>query len=239
MNRGTIPDDVQLSFNMPLEVAEELNDLLPLDAAGVDLEKEPAQAQSANHRESLPTKGLLEHRCLSNRSPGPHLGETCAQSTFVDEDDGPSLWTLAAESAVAQQPPDMTRMILHAGEFFDQGCKAGERPQVGLVATTDWSRDQSREHLVGLAGGQLGLTTGLSFTGKARFTAFDPCVFPQVGDLPGHSEPSANFGSGNILLEEVSRPNPPLFHLSVVTLRWHERMARGGLNEVTLLCESQ
>ena len=38
MNRGTVPDDGQSSGDMPLEMAEELDDLLPLDAAGVDLE---------------------------------------------------------------------------------------------------------------------------------------------------------------------------------------------------------
>ncbi len=93
MNRGTIPDDGQLSLDMPLEVAKELNDLGPLDAAGVDLEKEPVQTQSANHRETLPTKGLLDHWRFADRCPRPHPGRPGAQSAFVDEDDGSAFCT--------------------------------------------------------------------------------------------------------------------------------------------------
>ena len=93
MNRGTIPDDGQLSFDMPLEVAEELNDLWSLDAAGVDLEVEPVQRQPADHREAFPAKGLLDHWRLADRCPCPHPGGACTQSTFVNEDDGSAFCT--------------------------------------------------------------------------------------------------------------------------------------------------
>lgn len=49
MNRGTVPDDGQFSGDMPLEMAEEIDDLRPLETAGVDLEAEPVQGQSADH----------------------------------------------------------------------------------------------------------------------------------------------------------------------------------------------
>jgi hypothetical protein len=110
---------------------------------------------------------------------------------------------------------------------LDQGCNAGECPQVGLVATADRTRHQGFDHLFGLIGGQLGLAPRLSFAGKAGFAAFDPCNPPPVGDLSGHSKPSADFESGNIPLEEESGSDPPLFHSSMVTPRWHERMEHG------------
>lgn len=153
--------------------------------------------------------------------------------------DGPAFRTLTAESIVAQQPPDMTWMVLHTGEFLDQGCNARERPQVGIVTTANWARHQRLDHLFGLIGGQLGLTTGLSLAGKARLAAFDPSLLPPVGDLSGHSKPSAHFRGGNALLEEGGCPNPPFLHLGVVTLRWHDRIIHGGLERVTLLCETQ
>ena len=43
MNRGAIPDDGQVPGDMPLEMAEELDDLWSFDAAGVDLEVEAIQ----------------------------------------------------------------------------------------------------------------------------------------------------------------------------------------------------
>lgn len=143
--------------------------------------------------------------------------------------DGPAFRALATESVVAQQPPDMPRMVFHTCQFFDQDCNSRKRPQVGLVATADRTRDQSLDYLFGLIGGQLGFATGLSFAGKARFTPFDPCVLPPIGDLPTHSEPSTNFRGGYVLREEGSSPNSPLFHLSVVTLGWHDRIVHGDL----------
>ena len=44
---------------MPLERAAELNDLGLLDAAGVDLELGPVQAQSADHQETIKSKKYL------------------------------------------------------------------------------------------------------------------------------------------------------------------------------------
>ena len=133
----------------------------------------------------------------------------------------------------------MTRMVFHTGEFLNQGCNARERPQVGLVTTADRTGHEGLDYLFGLIGGQLGFTTGLSFAGKARLTAFGPCLFPSVGDLPGYSESSADFRSGNVLLEEGSRPHPPFFHLNMVTLCWHDRILPEKLKHVTLFRESQ
>ena len=133
----------------------------------------------------------------------------------------------------------MTGMIANAGQFLDQGCDSGKRPQVGLVATADRPSQQSLHHLFGLSGGQLGLTAGLSLAGEALLAALDPGGFPTISDLPAHSENSAHLGDWNVFLEEVGSPNPPLFHLNVVTLRWHDPKIDERWNCVTLLCESQ
>jgi len=152
---------------------------------------------------------------------------------------GPALRALAAETVVAQQPPDVTRMILHTGQFLDQDCNARERPQVGLVTTVGRTRHQGFDHLLGLISGQLGLATGLSLAGKGRLAAFGPCLLPPVCHLPGYSEPSADFRSGKVLREEGSGQNPPFFHLNMVTRRWHDRTVSEGLKSVTLFSESQ
>lgn len=57
-------------------------------ADGVNLEVESAQAQSADRREDLPTKGLVDHRRFSDRYPRPHPGGPRAQFDFVDEYNG-------------------------------------------------------------------------------------------------------------------------------------------------------
>jgi len=108
MNRGTVPDDGQLSWNMPLEMPEELDHLRPLDAARVDLEVEPVQSQTSDDGEALPTKGLLDQRSLPTRCPGARPGGAGAQSAFVDKDEGSALFAgfffIAGHSTRFQRP---------------------------------------------------------------------------------------------------------------------------------------
>ena len=92
MDRGTVPDDAQFPRDMPLQVSEELDDLGTLDAAGVDLEVEPVQGQTADHGKAFPAEGFLDHRRLASGRPGTYPGGTCAQSAFVDEDEGSALF---------------------------------------------------------------------------------------------------------------------------------------------------
>lgn len=71
MNRRAVPQHHQFSGNVPLEVAEKLDNLKAFDAASVDLKVEAPQGQPADDREALPVEGFLEHRRLPARSPGP------------------------------------------------------------------------------------------------------------------------------------------------------------------------
>lgn len=77
--------------DMPLEVPEKLDHLGAFDAAGVDLEIEPPERQSADDRKAFPVEGLVQHRGLTARRPSANPGRAGAQSTFVDEDDGAML----------------------------------------------------------------------------------------------------------------------------------------------------
>ena len=76
---------------MALEVAEELDDLWTLDAAGMDLEIKTQKSQTANDREALPIEGLLEQWRLPSGSPRPHPCGARAQPAFIDKDNEPSL----------------------------------------------------------------------------------------------------------------------------------------------------
>lgn len=91
MDGRAIPQDHEPARNVPLEVAEKLDDLEAFDAARVNLKVKTPQGQPANDREALPVEGFLQHRSLPARSPSPHPGRTGAQSAFVNEDNGPPL----------------------------------------------------------------------------------------------------------------------------------------------------
>lgn len=118
VDRSTVPDDGPFPRNMPLEVAEELDDLGALAAAGVDLEVEPVQGQTADHGKAFPAEGFLDHRRLATGRTGAYPGGTGAQSAFVDEDEG---------------------SVLFAGSFFIAGHST--RFQWRILA---WSRSTTR-----------------------------------------------------------------------------------------------
>lgn len=88
MNGRSIPKDQEWGLQMAQECFQELNDLRTLDGARMDLEIEVPESYSRNDRKTLPAEGLLEHRGLAARCPGAHPVRTCAQATFVEEDDG-------------------------------------------------------------------------------------------------------------------------------------------------------
>ena len=91
MNGRAIPENQEPAGNVPLEVAEKLDDLQAFDAAGVDLKIKTPQGQAANDREALPVKGFLKHGRLPARSPCARPGRAGAQAAFVNEDNGPPL----------------------------------------------------------------------------------------------------------------------------------------------------
>lgn len=88
MNGRAVPQDENLSRNMPQEVSQEENDLGTLDAARVKLKVETPQRQSANEGKALPIEGFLQKRGLPARSPGAGPAGACAQAAFVYEDEG-------------------------------------------------------------------------------------------------------------------------------------------------------
>ena len=87
VNRCAIPQHEKFPAHLPLEMAQELDDLQAFDTAGVDLEVEAPPGQTADDRKAFPIEGLLQHRRLSAWRPGARPRGTCAQSAFVDEDD--------------------------------------------------------------------------------------------------------------------------------------------------------
>lgn len=87
MDRGAIPDDQHLPSNVPFEVSQKLDHLRALDAAGLDLEIETPEGQTANDRKAFPVEGLVEHRGLPTRGPGARPRRASAQSALVHKDD--------------------------------------------------------------------------------------------------------------------------------------------------------
>ena len=75
---------------MAQERFQELDDLRTLDGARMDLEIEVPESHPRNDRETLPTESLLDDRGLAARRPSAHPVRTCAQTAFVEEDDGAS-----------------------------------------------------------------------------------------------------------------------------------------------------
>ena len=91
MNGGAIPENQQLSGNVPLEVFQEFNHLKAFDAAGMDLKEESPKGQGADDRKAFPVERLVKHRSLSPWCPGAGPGRAGAQSAFVNKDKGSSL----------------------------------------------------------------------------------------------------------------------------------------------------
>jgi len=91
VNRSPIPENEDLTANMPLEVSQKTDDLGAFNAARLNLEVEPPERQAANDREAFPVEGFLEDGRLPARSPGANPRGTGAQSAFIDENNGSPL----------------------------------------------------------------------------------------------------------------------------------------------------
>jgi hypothetical protein len=87
MNGRAVPQDENLSGNMPQEVLQKENDLGALDAAGIKLKVEAPKRQSANEGKALPIEGFLQKRGLPAWRPSASPAGARAQAAFVDEDD--------------------------------------------------------------------------------------------------------------------------------------------------------
>ena len=86
-----IPNDQYFTGEMALEMAQKLDDLEALDAAGMNLEIEPPERQATDDGKAFPVKSLMQHRGFSTRSPSACPRWARAQSAFVNKDDGSPL----------------------------------------------------------------------------------------------------------------------------------------------------
>lgn len=92
VDRGSIPENHDFAREMPLEMAQERDDLRALDAPGVDLEIKAPQGQAADDRKAFPVEGLLQEGRLPARGPGAGARGPGAQPAFVNEDNGPAFF---------------------------------------------------------------------------------------------------------------------------------------------------
>ena len=91
VNGSAIPEYQYFPRNVLLQMPQKLDDLVAFNAAGVDLEIEPPEGQTANDREAFPIEGLLEDGGLSTWRPGAHPRRPGTQAAFVNKDDGAAL----------------------------------------------------------------------------------------------------------------------------------------------------
>jgi len=87
----SVPDHQYFPANVPLQMAQKLDDLEAFDAAGVNLEIELPQGQTTDDREAFPIEGLLEDGGLPPQRPGARPRRTGTQAAFVNKDDGTAL----------------------------------------------------------------------------------------------------------------------------------------------------
>src|SRR5579884_970471 len=86
-----VPDDQEFPPNSVGERFEELNYLWCFDRAREEAEVKAHEARPGDHRELLPTEGVLENRSLTFGSPGACATGTLGESRLVYEDDDSSL----------------------------------------------------------------------------------------------------------------------------------------------------
>ena len=87
----SIPDDCKPAANVLLEVFQKLEHLRGLDAAGEESEVEIPNGDACHGRKTLPVEGILQHRSLAPRRPGPDPMWPLAQSAFVHKNYGSAL----------------------------------------------------------------------------------------------------------------------------------------------------
>ncbi len=86
MSGHAIPDDEQFTFDVTLEVLQEINYLLGLDRTGVEAKVKVPPRQSGDGRELLPVKVELQDWGLAFGTPCAYTVWLLAQAAFVDED---------------------------------------------------------------------------------------------------------------------------------------------------------
>jgi hypothetical protein len=90
VSRQPIPNDQDLSLDVALQMAEEINNLWRLDGAGVETEVELPPGDASDGREALPVEVKLQLRGLTARSPCAANMGAFRKTAFVYEYDGSS-----------------------------------------------------------------------------------------------------------------------------------------------------
>ena len=86
MSGHAIPDDEQFTFDVTLEVLQEINYLLGLDRTGVEAKVKVPPRQSGDGRELLPVKVELQDWGLAFGTPCAYTVWLLAQAAFVNKD---------------------------------------------------------------------------------------------------------------------------------------------------------
>lgn len=86
MSGRPLPDDQPLAVQLPLQVAQEVNDLRRCDRAALEPEGELPHRDPGDRRQHLPREAPLQYGWLSLGRPGPDPVGPFAQARFVDED---------------------------------------------------------------------------------------------------------------------------------------------------------
>jgi len=86
-----VPDDRQAAADVPLEVAQKLDHLRGLDAAGEQTEEEVPDRDASHGRKALPIEGVLQNRRLAAGGPGAHPVRSLAQAALVHKHYGTAL----------------------------------------------------------------------------------------------------------------------------------------------------
>jgi len=86
MGGHAVPDDKEFTFDVTLEVSQEIDHLLGLDRTGVEAKVKIPPRQSGDGRELLPVEVELQDWGLAFGTPCAHTVWLLAQAAFVDED---------------------------------------------------------------------------------------------------------------------------------------------------------
>ena len=86
MSGYPVPDDEQLTFDVTLEVFQEINHLLGLDRTGVEAKIKVPPRQPCDGRKLLPVEVELQDRGVTFGTPCTYPVWLLAQAAFVDED---------------------------------------------------------------------------------------------------------------------------------------------------------
>ena len=81
-----VPDDEEFTFDMTLEVFQEIDHLLGPDRTGIEAKIKVPPRQPGDGRELLPVEVELQDRGLALGTPSAHPMWLLAQAAFVDED---------------------------------------------------------------------------------------------------------------------------------------------------------